>query len=97
MPDDPRRPFRPNVSWSGEPRYGSALAPPSPPDTDADWLQSFYAQQPGLIDKLIAKGLALQWMMHLSSPPEPARQRSDIELPSPNGSIAALRRKTQSR
>jgi len=100
MPDDPRRPFQPNVFWSGESRYGGAPAPAAPPDKDAapvDWLQNFYAQQPGLIDKLIGKGLALQSLLHPSSPTPTRPQRGDIELPSPNGSIAALRRKTQSR
>jgi len=89
MPDDPRRPFTPNVFWSGE----SRMPAPAPPDKDAatmDWLQNWYAQQPGLIDKLAGVGLKLQSLL--------PRKREDIELPpSPNGSIAALRRKTQSR
>jgi len=99
MPDDPRRPFRPNVFWSGESRYGSTPESPQPPppDKDAattDWLQRWFAQQPGLYNALAAKGLALQSM--LPQWMQPKQDQGDIELPS-NGSIAALRRKTQSR
>src|SRR5262245_26288760 len=102
MPDDqPRRRFQPAISWSGD--YPTMGAMPPPPTADplpptADSLPSFLLQQPGLMNKLLGVGLKLQSMFGSQPdelPPQPTTPRGDIELPSPRGSMAALRRKTQ--
>ena len=67
------------------------------------YLRTYLAQNPGLFNTLLRKGLEFRSMITPSSPgdppPTPTRSppKGDIELPPPPppGSIAALRRKTR--